>query len=266
MDIISPLTTHIPMLRSLWTEAFWDTEEFLDHFFKTAFHPDRCFCVTDAAAQDNSVLAALYWFRCEYLGKPVAYIYAVATAKEYRGQGICRKLLAHTHAHLEFLGYEGVLLVPGSKYLFDFYGSMGYKTSCFYKKEEYTLSEENLRPDFSLNPVSKEKYAALRRHFLPAGGVIQEKENMDFLETQCSFYKGNDFILAGYIEKQDNHVCTLHGTELLGNTAALPEILQTLACKNGVFRTPGGQTPFAMYKPLGNGNLTPPGYLGFAFD
>lgn len=294
MNIISPHSRHIPQLRCLWKEAFGDTEEFLDKFFDTAFSPDRCFCIT----LDNTIAATLYWFRCEYLGKPVAYIYAVATAKKYQGHGLCHKLMAHTHAHLETLGYNGAILVPGNQGLFDFYDNMGYKTSCFHRKTEYLVSEDSLlsqgdllsqdlsssRSDFSPTPVSKEKYTALRRGFLPEGSVIQERENLDFLETQCTFYEGKNFIFAAHIKKSVDGTCALNVIEFLGNTAVMPEILPALGCKKGVFLTPvssnvsdcihwfcspentGNIIPFAMYKPLGGSSLIAPTYFGFAFD
>lgn len=262
MKIISPQKLHIPGLRTLWKEAFGDTDEFMDNFFETGFSPDRCLC----AMAGDTVAAALYWFRCEYKEKTVAYIYAVATAKNYRGQGLCHELMNYVHEHLTALGYEGAILVPGSKSLFDFYESMGYTACCYHKKIACTLDSNfytTTLPDFSLSPVTKEKYTLLRRDFLPADSVIQEGENIDFLATQCSFYAGTDFLLAVGTPCPSS---PLLGLELLGNTAAAPQILQTLGYKEGSFCVPGEDIPFAMYKPLGDSNIAPPKYFGFAFD
>ena len=60
MIIDHPTTTQIPQLRSLWKEAFGDSDAFLDIFFQRAFSPQRCCCVT----QGDAVVAALYWFDC----------------------------------------------------------------------------------------------------------------------------------------------------------------------------------------------------------
>jgi hypothetical protein len=78
MNINAPTLDLIPALRGLWKEAFGDSDDFLDMFWRTAFSYDRCRCVT----VDGEVAAALYWFDCECRGERVAYIYAVATAKK----------------------------------------------------------------------------------------------------------------------------------------------------------------------------------------
>lgn len=253
MNINKPLLSQIPELRTLWKEAFGDTDEFLDIFFKKAFHPDRCRCIT----VDKHVVAVLYWFDCIYEDKPIAYIYAVATAKSHRGQGLCQKLMADTHLHLAKHGYEGAILVPGNKELFDFYKKIGYQTSCYLRKFQCDAASE----DLPLYSIDKEEYARLRKFLLPPGSVIQEHKNLDFLETQAKFYMGHGFILTAYGEKD-----VLHGIELLGDISAAPAIIHTLGYKKGFFRTVGNQIPFAMYYPLEGSTLLPPSYFGFAFD
>ena len=47
MNIKSPKNADIPALRSLWKEAFGDTDDFLDVFFSAAFADERAMCVTD---------------------------------------------------------------------------------------------------------------------------------------------------------------------------------------------------------------------------
>ena len=298
MKIISPEKQHIPALRFLWKEVFGDTEDFLDNFFYTAFSPRRCFCIFS----ENKAIAALYWFDCEYKGKTVAYLYAIATAEEYRGQGLCHELMSHTHAYLENHGYTGTILVPGEPSLFRFYRGMGYETCCQRKKIKCTAPYADTVPSgFSLTTITKEVFASLRRDFLPENGIIQEGVNIDFLETHCSFYAGADYLLTveghGIDATFDKYTCPsspLLGLELLGNVAAAPQILQALGYTEGVFHVPGDvdftsgfdsagsfdsagdfdfaddfplhRNFFAMYKPLGGNNITKPEYLGFAFD
>lgn len=93
MNIDVPQINQIPALRALWKEAFGDTDDFLDAFFSTAFRPNHCRLVT----VDGHAAAVLYWFDCLHMDKPIAYIYAVATAKAYRGQGLCHKLMENAH-------------------------------------------------------------------------------------------------------------------------------------------------------------------------
>ena len=147
MTINTPLNSQIPTLRKLWQEAFGDTEEFLNTFFSTAFLTDHCRCVT----ADEKVAAALYWFDCLYADKPIAYIYAVATAKAFQGQGICHKLMEDTHRHLEKSGYQGAILVPGSEELFYFYEKIGYKTCSQIRKFHCTA----IQKDISLTQIDQ---------------------------------------------------------------------------------------------------------------
>lgn len=253
MNIKSPQMMDIPDLRSLWKEAFGDTDEFLDMFFETAFHPDRAMCIT----VDGEIAGALYWFNCEHQGESVAYIYAVATAKTYRGQGVCHKLMEYTHTYLAGLGYSGAILVPGSKELFDFYKGMGYETCGYIKEFKTTAGAEEIE----LKVIDKTEYARLRRELLPEDGVIQENENLDFFEKYAMFYKGADFVLAGRREG-----AFFRGIEFLGDERKISGIIKSLNCMEGTFRTYGEERPFAMYYSLGDSKKEMPRYFGLAFD
>lgn len=247
-----PLSSQLSTLRMLWQEAFGDTDEFLDTFIKSAFSPSRCRTVTI----DNRTVAALYWFDCQYNEKRIAYLYAVATAREFRGQGLCHKLMENTHALLQGLEYEGTVLVPGNTALFRFYESMGYKICGRIREINCTASDTPV----SLSQITPDAFAGLRRKLLPAGGIVQEKENLDFLATQEALYTGPGFLLAAHREGN-----LLYGTELLGDITFASGIVSALGCTAGTFRTPGEDLPFAMYLPFKKGGELPT-YFGLAFD
>lgn len=256
MTIDAPRQSQIPELRRLWQEAFGDTEEFLDAFGRTAFHAGRC----RVAVTDSIVAAALYWFDCLHMGKPVAYLYAVATAEAYRGRGICHELMEDTHRHLAGQGYKGVILVPGSKELIRFYEGMEYRV-CSTIREFTCIAAARNEESVSLRSIDKAEYAQLRKELLPEGGVVQENENLDFLQTQAQFYAGPGFVLAA---KQDGDRLT--GVELLGDKAKVPGIVRVLGCKQGMFRVPGEGRDFAVYRPLTDNMSPAPTYFGLAFD
>ncbi len=261
LHIGAPHESQLSALRALWQEAFGDSDEFLDTFHTTAFSPDRCRCITIG----GKVTAVLYWFDCEYESKRVAYLYAIATARAFRGQGLCHRLMENTHAYLSSLGYEGTALVPACKELFEFYEKQGYRT-CSYVREFTAKNNTDLNiteseTAFSLQPISKEEFAILRTKLLPEGSVIQENENLDFLETQAKFYAGEDFVMAAYVENE-----CLHCVELLGNASHARKIMNFLGCTKGHFRTPGDEIPFAMYHSLTDNEVLPPKYFSLAFD
>ena len=252
MIIDAPTLSQIPALRSLWKEAFGDTDAFLDGFFATAFSPSRCFCMQS----DEKIVAALYWFDCRMENQKIAYLYAIATAKDYRGRGLCQQLMAHTHAHLQACGYAGTVLVPGTEALFSFYKRGGYAV-CSHVGILRCVAQKS---PLLLRAITAEEYGMRRRELLPLGGVIQEGENLSFLETQFSLYATDTAILAARQEGD-----ALYGAELLGDSSQASAITEALGCRTGIFYTPTGDHPRAMYYPLRQDFLSP-AYLGLAFD
>ena len=252
MKIRSPYTEDIPELKALWKEAFFDTDEYIDVFFHTAYSESRCLI-----AEENGVAAMLYWFDASYLDTRVAYFYAIATKITHRGKGICSRLMDEAHKRLKDLGYSYAMLVPGSKGLFDFYKKLGYEISTYIDTIEGTAQEGKIE----IREISGEEYAALRRKYLPENSVIQENENIKYLEKQSNLYTGKDFLLSCRVNNG-----ALFGIELLGNKENAPFILNALSCKTGTFRISGEKTPFSMCFPLKNQTRTPIFYFGLAFD
>lgn len=242
----------IPGLRTLWKAAFHDEDAFLDQFFSTAYAPDRGRCILE----DGKVRSALYWFDVSCADRKLAYVYAVATDPACRGRGLCRALLEDTKSVLKSRGYDGILLVPQEEGLIRMYAGMGFAPCT-------TVSEFWCGPQIPavpLHKVDQNDYARYRRKLLPAGGVIQEGENLDFLQTQARFYIGPGFAAAATIEGDK-----LHCMELLGDPAAAPGILLALGCSYGFFRCPGKGKAFSMLYPL-SPDCPAPTYFGFAFD
>lgn len=250
MTIDMPRTEQIPRLRQLWQEAFGDSDGFLDSFFSLAFAPERCRCVTEG----DKVTAALYWFDCGCDGGKMAYLYAVATEKESWGRGLCRMLMADTHAHLKQAGYLGTILVPATEALRNMYGKMGYSPATAVS----TLRCDAEEKTGELKVLDRFEYERRRRELLPAGGVVQEGTMTALLQDQMGLFGGENFVLAAWVEDK-----VLHGEELLGSVASAPEIVRALGAEKGIFRVPGGEEPFAMYFPLAE-ECPKPAYFGLA--
>ena len=251
MIIDKPQTKNIPQLRHLWQEAFGDTDAFLDSFFTTGYCPDRCQCISF----DGRIAAALYWFDCYWEEKKLAYIYAVATDKAFRGRGLCRMLMEDTHQHLRALGYQGAVLVPGDADLFHLYEKLGYVRFC--PMERVTI--ESVSDALPLTPLRPEAFCQIRRNMLPAGGLLQEGATLSFLACFTEFYAGQDSLMC--LSREED---TLYFQEYLGPPEALPGVLAALGAKKALVRIPGGEA-YAMYLPLDE-NLTPPNYLGISLE
>jgi predicted acetyltransferase len=250
MKIDYPTQSQMDDLRSLWQEAFRDEDAFLDLFYASGFSPDRCRCAT----VDGKLAAALYWFDCSFQGHHMAYLYGIATAKAFRGKGVCSALMENTHTHLKYLGYDGVILVPADEGLFGMYGKMGYRVCASVSEFTCYASDEPV----AMHPVDTAEFCRLRREFLPEGGILQEGDSIAFLQNMADFYAGEDFLVTIYRDKK------FFAPELLGNAQSAPGILAAMDKKQGRFRAPGGGQSFAMFHNLSD--MPVPSYLGLAFD
>lgn len=247
MTIKHPSQEDIPALRDLWQEAFGDEDAYLDAFFANAFAANRCLLVEGAEA-------ACYWLDCACRGQKTAYLYAVATAKRSRGQGLCRGLLEEIKKVLKNQDYAGILLVPGSESLRRMYQKLGFETATAVRE----LSLPAAAP-VPLQKLTLAGYCALRETLLPEGAAIEGAEIMAFLATRAEFYRSGDTVCACIRE-----VSHLYIPELLGDDALASSIAAALGCAHVTLRTPGSGKPFAMYCPLWD---TPaPTHFSFALD
>ncbi len=233
-------------------QAFGDTDAFLDGFFQTGFSPDRCRCVT----LSGQLAAALYWFDCQWQEKKIAYLYAVATDKNFRGKGLCRALMEDTHRHLKDLGYAGAALVPGNPGLFDLYQKLGYIPFC----PMQTITVEAESTPTIIQAVNANAYQKLRKSYLPAESITQEDEALVFAATFCEFYTGENMLMCLSREKD-----TLYFQEYLGDPALLGGVINALNGKKAIVQLPGGSSPYAMYHSFDNSQHLP-AYFGIPLN
>ena len=252
MVIEYPKNGDMPELFRLWQLAFADPRESIDAFFASAFSSERCRCLR----VEDRIGAVLYWLDVYCGEEKYAYLYGVATHPDFRGRGLCRALMADTHALLSRQGYAGSLLVPQQEGLRKMYASFGYEDIGGVAE----FSREAGETAADLRVIGPGEYARLRRQYLPEGGAVQEGENIRYLSTYARYCVGEDFLLAFLVEGEK-----LLGIELLGNADAVPGILKALGCSRGSFRTPGNTRPFAMGLFFREGAKRP-SYFGLAFD
>lgn len=249
MIIDAPRPEDISRLRQLWQEAFGDSDDFLDGFFSRGYSPARCRCLW---LQDR-LAAALYWFDCTWQGKKLAYIYAVATGKAYRGRGLCTALMGNTHRHLQSLGYTGAALVPAGEKLVSLYAKLGYRP--FGPMAKTVVEAAGMEVVKVLDPAT---FCALRRRFLPENGILQEGATLAYLQTFTGFYAGEGFLACATTEGD-----TAYFQEYLGDPARLPGLTAALGAKKAVVYLPGEGERTAMYYPLTE-ETEIPGYLGLS--
>lgn len=251
MTIDFPRTEDHSALRGIWQEAFGDDDRFLDGFFRTGFSPRRCRCLR----LEDQLAAVLYWFDCTWENKKLAYLYAVATDKAFRGRGLCRSLMEDTHRHLKALRYAGTALVPGSKGLFDLYKKLGYTAFC---PMQPVWVAAGSAPQ-AAKAIDATAFDALRPQLLSAGSVLQAGDTTAYLAEYSQFYRTDTALMC--LSRQDD---TLYFQEYLGTPGDLPGIIAGLGAAKAWVRIPGGK-PYAMFHSL-TGEQRPPTYLGIPLD
>ena len=241
----------IAQLRSLWKKAFGDTDAFLDIFFSTGYSPDRCRFIR----QGGIIGTALYWMDLSWDDRKFAYIYAVATDPDCRGQGLCRQLMADTAALLTGRGYAGAILVPQAEGLRAMYAKMGYLPAA--PIDQVLCVASVPCPITQINLLD---YAARRASLVPEGSLALGREALEFLGELARFYVGDGFLAAVSLEQE--HLRIL---EYLGNRELAPGLVAALGATEATLRTPGQGSAFGMYLPLSQG-CPRPEYYPFAFD
>lgn len=247
-----PCARHIPGLRSLWKEAFGDSDAFLDAFFACGFDRHRCRCITE----NSEVVSALYWFEVSCSHQRFAYLYAVATAASRRGRGLFSALLADTKQVLTAQGFDGILLVPETEALSRMYERFGFSACTSVDSHRVFAAQAPA----AVREVGPDTFAQLRRRMLPEGGVLQEGDMLEFLASQCHFWAGEGWLATGQVY-EGKLVCQ----EFLGDTGAMAGLVKALGAAEGAFRTPGKSRPFAWLLPLRK-DCGRPAYFALALD
>ncbi len=135
----------VPRLKALWEAVFGDAPADVDAFFALR-HREENMLVDERNGMITGMLTMLPFTLQTGGGEalPARYVYAVATAREARGQGIATGLLEAAHAHMARQGVAASVLVPASDGLFSFYAKRGYETA--FALDVLTLPAEALPP------------------------------------------------------------------------------------------------------------------------
>ena len=239
-----------PMM-TLWQEAFGDEEPFIRQFFTRAYAPERC----RIALCQGELAGMLFWFDCTSGDQKMAYIYGVATRRQFQGRGIATELLQNTQEHLRQRGYSAVLLVAASESLIRFYEARGYRMV-----SRVDQGQTDARGSAFAQRIGAEAYMDLRQGYLPKGGLVQTGENTRFLDGLADCYRAEDFLAA--VSRQEPERCL----EFLGNRERIAGFAGFLGQEKLRWRAPGNSVPFAMGLRLDENAWAEQVYLGFAFD
>lgn len=249
----SPVTdpARIPDLLELWTEAFGEEKEEALPFFREIFPLCRAW-----QAEERGVLCAMAYalpqtVRSGERELPAAYLYAVATKKEYRGQGIASRLLGEMENALRQEGVAGLLLVPANPGLFAFYEKLGLLP---FSHRRWT---EIFAGDGMAEVCAPEEYLALREgcltdvpHNVPPAAVLNH--------LRLFRWPGG----CGAAEQTEGGLVF---RELLGDPAGASAAVKAMGATVARALLPAGDVPYAVAKPL-TADFPKTGYFAFAME
>ena len=178
----------IPALKSLWVEAFKDSEDYVDFFLNQRFDDIATFVYL---VDDNPVSMA-FVFNEELYHKDAyikaGYIYGVATASRHQGKGYSTQVLKHIQSI-----YPTTFLIPATGRLFDFYGRNGYQTA--FVVHEETLSITDHCPStiaYSFDVISPAQYKNIRdKHFEKEGYIRWSEASVAYAIAENKFCGGS---------------------------------------------------------------------------
>lgn len=239
----------LPALTQLWTQCFGDPPAVVRHFFDTLWTHIRVYLSEDRTA----MLTAL---PVRWKNRDTAYLYAVATHSEFRGQGLCRNLMSYAEQDLQKQGYSYTTLCPAEASLYSFYQSMGYKTTFYATSKMFHGKHSGL-----VQTVSPETYAILRKNYTPDG--VEYPDCLLALQAQSGRLVKIDMLGCAALEQTETGWIV---RELLSHTPSqAAQILCAYLNLDEILCRMPGSDPFAMAKSLDGSPLTP-SYLGFAFE
>ena len=118
--------------RRLWMECFGDEREWVDRFLIEHSTEENTFIHKEQGA----VVAMLHLVELQTEVGRTAYLYAIATAAEWRGRGLATKLVGEAVEAARERGYDAAAVIPADESLVGFYSRLGF-------------GEPSLRMDFS---------------------------------------------------------------------------------------------------------------------
>lgn len=256
---------------AVWTEAFGDTPPEIEADIAGFVGPENLFVAGEAEV--DAILSAV---PCRMAGMSGAYLYALATRKERRGQGLMGELMAYSEEACRARGDSFACLVPGESSLFGYYERQGYHTSRLRRLEQRVEAGGPV----VLNHLGAAAYAQERAAVLPAGAVTFDEGRfarlLGLAEAQGFACVAGSGAAAVYARREE----ALAVAELLARDEAAGEaLLSALAAREGVRKAvltlpveglwagQGTLQPAAQFKPLREGRALPEApYLRFGMD
>ncbi len=196
--LIKPDDKYIKELSSLWSNVFGDEDGYISLLFDKEFY----ICDTFVKFVGDKIAAALYLLNCNlsYNGKTYngKYLYAAATAPEFRKKGNMAELIKEAQGYCHEQGVDFISLVPANEKLYSYYSNFGFCES-MYRYE--TLIKNLSEADCETAPVIKNTETIMRvRETNKSEKLSYNNEDWHYA-LSCLKYTGNN----AYLNSSDSY-------------------------------------------------------------
>ncbi len=231
----------IPRLKEIWKRCFHDEDSYIDFYFEERFPQVETLVHT---IDGNPVaMATLIPGEISYQQTTIniRYVYAVATDPYWQGRGIASSLIRYINSRVG-KEYQGTILVPASKELFEYYANLGYQIACnkrivrFATEDQFMkkCSEEDADVSFG-ELLPTDLYQMREQRFSNLGYVKWDIEGLNYVMKEWQFNKGKAVKVETLNEKgslfyyYDNNHKVLYVKETTLSLKALKQALLKLA-------------------------------------
>ena len=121
------LTLRESSSRELWQEVFGDEREFVDLFMIEVYRPENML----VKEEQGRVVSMLHIVQMQTSLGLTGYLYAIATASEFRGRGYASQLIAEALQLMRSRGYDVAMLIPSTVEVKAFYERFGFEDRAY---------------------------------------------------------------------------------------------------------------------------------------
>lgn len=157
-------------LKALWTEVFGDDAAFAEMAL-CRFAGEKNVLVAEEDGRPVAMLSAVPVRIGERGG---AYLYALATQKDYRGRGLMTTLIEAAARARQAAGDSFLALLPAEKSLFDYYGAHGFQKAFGLRRVQRQI-KRNIWAQAEFDSLPAKKLCDTRLEYCPE--IVQLSAN-----------------------------------------------------------------------------------------
>ncbi len=231
-------------LAELWTTVFGDESNIPKYFINNAVDYGDIY----AYKVNGKIVSAFYLVDGELVTgsktEKVKYLYAAATLKEYRGQGIMSQMVKYSAGICALKDYRYIALCPADEGLYGFYENLGFKTS--FKDRIYVLDADflnkykgaryfNVSVDYSeiRNTIPAEGYLTFNSGYIDYSRFLAKNGGF---EISVAFDDEDKVFIIG--TKDENTITIDEAISADGNYGHIFNVIADLGAEKVFLKTP----------------------------